>query len=398
MPSFVLTDVAHDLWLESFRLTPEMLGLGSDPAWSVTKRTLRGGRRDGVDVVEVDSGALSLSVLPTRGMNLWRGRYHADRLGWDSPVRDGPVHPAHVNLMSWGGLGWIDGFDELLARCGLEHNGAPYSVKAVQADGSERHTLFPLHGRISNIPAHRVEVRVAEEPPYALTIEGQVDESRLFGPQVRLTASLTCVPGSNRAVLRDEFRNLGDTPTDLQILYHWNLGPPHMDEGSRFVAPARAVVPRDPRAVEGLDRYDLYPAPEPGSTEQVYFFELEGAGTDGRTAVLLRNAAGDRGVALRFATRSLPCFTLWKNTAGRCDGYVTGLEPATNYPNPKPFEQENGRVIRLAPGAMHVAETVLEVVDSAAGVASLEDEIRSLQGRTKPDVSPGPRLPFASGG
>ena len=35
----------------------------------------------------------------------------------------------------------------------------------------------------------------------------------------------------------------------------------------------------------------------------------------------------------------LPCFTLWKNTAAEADGYVTGLEPGTNFPNLRSFER-----------------------------------------------------------
>ena len=57
----------------------------------------------------------------------------------------------------------------------------------------------------------------------------------------------------------------------------------------------------------------------------------------GRTLATLYNAAADRGLTLRFNRNELPCFTLWKNTAALEDGYVTGLEPATNYPNFKTF-------------------------------------------------------------
>ena len=46
-------------------------------------------------------------------MGLWRGQFRGDRIGWDSPVTDGPVNPTFVNLMSTGGLGWLEGFDEL---------------------------------------------------------------------------------------------------------------------------------------------------------------------------------------------------------------------------------------------------------------------------------------------
>ena len=42
--------------------------------YSVTKRTLRGGLREGVDVVEVDNGRFRFVVVPTRGMGIWRAR------------------------------------------------------------------------------------------------------------------------------------------------------------------------------------------------------------------------------------------------------------------------------------------------------------------------------------
>jgi hypothetical protein len=43
-----------------------------------------------------------------------------------------------------------------------------------------------------------------------------------------------------------------------------------------------------------------------------------------------RHHRAERGVALRFNRQDLPCFTVWKNTGALEDGYVTGLEPATN--------------------------------------------------------------------
>ena len=51
-----------------------------------------------------------------------------------------------------------------------------------------------------------------------------------------------------------------------------------------------------------------------------------------------------------FNRQELPCFTVWKNTGAMEDGYVTGLEPATNYPNFKGFERQQGRVPRAAAG------------------------------------------------
>jgi hypothetical protein len=396
MSTFVLTDVSSDVWQESFALDATAMGLAEGYPWSVKKNRLRGGRRDGIDLIIVDNGALRFSIVPTRGMGLWNGWYDGNRLGWDSPVTDGPVHPSLVNLAAAGGLGWLDGFDELLARCGLENNGAPFEVKTVKPDGSESNTTFGLHGKIANIPASYVAVHVGTEPPHEIVVEGHVDESRLFGTQVRMVTRISTVPGSNRLVVRDELVNLKEQPVEVQLLYHWNFGPPFLGPGSRFVAPIQSVTPRDARAQQGIGQHDLYGGPEPGSTEQVYYHELyAGSKGDPRTLAMLRNQAGDKGVVLRFHKDQLPAFTLWKNTGGLRDGYVTGLEPGTNYPNARPFEKAHNRVVALPVDGRYVAETTLEVLTSAEAVVAVEAEIKALQSQGPAGVNSKPTGPFA---
>src|ERR1700692_3649544 len=120
--SFLLTDLAADVWLDSFAASSDSVHLHTPHPWSIRKRTLRGGLRDGVDLIEVHNGALSYSILPTRGMGLWRGEYRGNFLGWRAPVL-GPVHPQFVNLNDRGGIGWLEGFDEWLGRFGLFANG-----------------------------------------------------------------------------------------------------------------------------------------------------------------------------------------------------------------------------------------------------------------------------------
>jgi len=382
--TFVLTDVSRGLWVEEFALGDGSSSLHAPPGCSVTKKRLRGGRRDGVDLIQVDNGALSFSVAPTRGMGIWRGAYRGDRLGWDSPVADGPVNPSYVDLLGHGGIGWLGGFDELLARCGLVYNGAPYFEGGV---------LHPLHGRIANIPASYVAIHVDEAPPHEIVIEGRVEETYLFGGGIGMITRISTVPGSNRMTVRDEFVNLKDHPVEMQILYHWNFGPPYLEEGSRFVAPIKTLVPRDARAVEGLDNHAVYGAPEPGFVEQVYFCELHDE--NGQTATMLRNRAGDKGVVLRHATSGLPRFSLWKNTGGPRDGYVTGLEPATNFPNPRPFEKARGRVLTLPVDGRHVAEMTLEALQGADAVAGVEAEIARIQGRAEPVIHTVPKEPFS---
>jgi len=72
-----------------------LLLAGSDQ-WSITTRTLRGGVSEGVEVIDLCNGPLTVSVLPTRGMGVWKAQYKELRLGWDSPVQR-PVHPQFVD-------------------------------------------------------------------------------------------------------------------------------------------------------------------------------------------------------------------------------------------------------------------------------------------------------------
>ena len=106
-----------------------------------------------------------------------------------------------------------------------------------------RPTTFGLHGKIANTPAHFVAVHVGDGPDGAISVEGHVDESKLFSTQVRMATTVTTLPGANWLTVRDEFRNLGDLPQEMQILYHWNFGPPFLEEGSRFVGAGQGGRP-----------------------------------------------------------------------------------------------------------------------------------------------------------
>jgi hypothetical protein len=375
--SWVLTDTAGDTWADGFGIDNTALRLATPHAWSVHKRNLRGGLRDGVEVIEVNNGALSYAVLPTRGMGLWRGEYRGTFLGWRSPVA-GPVHPKFVDPQDRGGIGWLTGFDEWLCRCGLASNGPPGEDVYIDRAGAMHRDRLTLHGRIANLPAQYVEVRVGLEAPHELTVIGRVEEAGLFYPHLSLTVAYTTVPGSNRVVIHDVIENRAARPAEVQLLYHCNVGPPLLEAGSRVLVPLHEMAPKDGRAAEGVATFDTYGGPAAGFVEQVYLYDPLADGA-GRTLALLYNRAADRGLAVRFNRNELPCFTVWKNTAAVEDGYVTGLEPATNYPNFKGFEREHGRVPALPPGGRREFKWSLEVHDTAAGVASVQAEIATLQ-------------------
>ena len=391
---WVLTDVEKQVWVEALDLSAKELGLRGPSSASVRKHTLHGGLSDGVDVVSVNNGAFSFVVVPTRGMGLWRGEYKGSPVGWQSPVR-GPVNPKFVHADERGGLGWLGGFDECIVRCGLESNGGPGTDVVPNNMGEPTEMKLNLHGRIANIPAHYVAVEVVSGNPPELRITGIVDEAMLFCPQLRLVTCISTRIGSNAFTISDEIVNLKSTESEMEILYHCNFGEPFMDKGARLIVPASQTAPRSAYSAEDVDGWNLYKGPTPGYVEQC-FWHVPVGDAKGDTVALLRNAVGSKGVAVRFNVNQLPCFTQWKNTGAESDGYVTGLEPAVNYPNPRAFERKNGRVVRMAPGGKYRIDLTVEVCSDASGVRKLEKEIGVLQARTPHKLHRAPQAKFST--
>lgn len=356
--------------------------------WAIRQGWFGGGLSDGVELIELCSGPLSVWILPTRGMGIWRAEYDGIPVGWNSPVRH-PVHPFFVNLQSRNGLGWLDGFNELICRCGLAFNGPPGHDEGA---ASPIESNITLHGRIANIPAHSVTCTV--DGSGELKVSGVVEESTLFGPNLQLRSTVTTRAGSNSFRIRDEVINLSSKPAELQLLYHTNIGPPFLDAGATLHCPAKLVVPRDGRAAEGIGTWPTYLEPTPGYAEQAYFFELR-SDDSGRTLALLRNQDGSLGFCVRHRPDQLPCFTQWKCTQPEADGYVTGLEPGTNYPNFKSFERRQDRVKVIPSGGTYVVDLEFEILVDPSSVERVADEITALQG-SPPKVFPIPTDPYCN--
>lgn len=328
------------------------------------------GASAGVELILVDAGQVRAAICPTRGMSLWKAHMADIPCGWKSPVQ-GPVHPSFVPLDEPSGLGWLDGFDELLVRCGLRNFGAPDFA----ANGQLR---YPLHGRIGNLPGRNVALEL-DESHSLLHITGEVHETRFLQHNLRLQVKYTFALGENQIAIHDVVTNAGATPTTMQLLYHINLGAPLLETGAKLHVNARRAVARNRHAADGLAEWQTYLPPTAGYQEQVYFFESH-AGGGGWSTALLTSAQADRGFAVHYRPDCLPYFSQWKNTVADSDGYVTGLEPGTGFPNPRSFEEEKGRVVALAAGESREFQLTLEGINSADRLTKLTSEIEADRG------------------
>jgi len=386
-----LTSTSRNIHVKTWEATGRQLTPACPVAWSVRKSVLHGGKQEGVDVIVLDNGKLQITVVPTRGLGILSVTMGDVQLGWDSPVKE-VVHPRHINLQSRGGLGWLEGFNEFLCRCGLESNGHPGTDKFINNVGEEATMELTLHGKIANIPAQEVEVVVDPRPPHQIRIRGRVDERMFYGPKLELQTELSTEPGSDTFRLSDVVTNQGAGEQEVEILYHANFGRPILEEGATFAAAIERITPFNAHAAQAIGSHARYAGPTSGFVEQVYCIRPLADG-EGRTVAMLQNARTDRAASIRFSVRELPYLTQWKNTSAAADGYVTGIEPGTNFPYNRRIERQFGRVPRLAAGASRSFTVDFAIHHGESEVRKVADRIAAIQGGRRPQIDAQPAEP-----
>jgi hypothetical protein len=370
---FVLLD--SDKPAQNQRITSEQLGIKLDKPFSITMRTLHGGRQEGVSLIDIDNGTMKLTLVPTRGMNVLHAQVGDARMGWDSPVKE-VVNPAFIELNGRGGLGWLEGFNELVTRCGYEWVGHP---------GMDNGELLTLHGRAANIPASKVTVHIDEAPPYAIHVRGELQEQAFKKVDFTAQTELVTEPGAARFVLNDTLTNNGDYPKEYQALYHSNFSTPFLEEGARFAAAVKQVSPFNDKAKADLGDWQTYRAPTRDYDETVYNVVPYGD-AKGDTLTVLHNKAGSLGVAVGFNVQQLPVFSLWKNTDTQGQGYVTGLEPGTSFSYNRRYQRPLNLVPTIEPKQQkHFSISYSLLADKPAVDKALKT-IQTIQGERQTEV------------
>ena len=374
--SHKLTCAKGNHQVDDWRIDSSSVSTPGTAAWSVSHTTLHGGKQEGVSLIEIDNGVLQIRVIPTRGMSVLDITKGDIRLGWDSPVKE-VVHPSYVDHESRGGLGWLEGFNEWMVRCGLEYAGHPGRDEFVTNTGGTAQMDLTLHGKIGNIPASSVEVVVDKEPPHRIRVRGTVNERMFYGPKLELTTEISTVPGSSTFRIEDKVTNHGSGDQEIMLIYHANYGSSILEEGAQLVAAAKQVTPMNDHAAKATSTYPTYAAPTKDFVEEVFLITPY-ADDNGNTTIMLKNAAGDVGTSIAWSVKQLPYLTQWKNTAANADGYVTGLEPGTCHPFNRKVERKFGRVAKLAAdqtrsfaldfGIHEGEEAVNEVAEKIAGI------------------------------
>lgn len=372
---FTLTSAEHNIEVGNWKIDSTQLGI-LDTYFTIEQKVLHGGKQEGSKVIILTSpNGLTITLSPTRGMSIINVTGKEMRFGWDSPVKE-IVNPTFINLESRNGAGWLEGFNEMIVRCGIEWAGHP---------GVENGEMRTLHGKIGNTPASEVEIEISETAPYEIKIRGLLKESTFKKADLQTVAELRYTPDTHDFTIHDSLTNHADYPHDYQIMYHSNFSKPLLEKDAQFIAPIKEVSPFNEYAIKGLQDLPTYLGPTKDFDEMVFNI-VPFTKADGSTIAALHNKDGSKGAAIEFNVKELPYITLWKNTDTEKQGYVTGIEPGTNYAYAASIEREQGRIRQVEPGKTIHFEVKYSALMNKQAVDTVKKAIADIQGNQKTNI------------
>jgi Domain of unknown function (DUF4432) len=336
-----------------------------------------GHARDVRSVVVRTGTGLCFGVVPDRGLDVGTADFQGVGLCWLPPKGlAGPWHyESDLDPYAWLRVG----LGGLFNTAGLVSIGVPQDVDTSSFGFTQRLSArYGTHDRIAVTPASRFTFGERWDGDRCiLWVEGIVRQDIAYGENLSLSRRYETALGSSTVKLVDTVTNEGWFETPHQLLYHFNLGYPLVDDGAELLA----VVETEPDSLgystdEGSTGADWrsVTAPQPGFTFEGYVVSLK-AGSDGRAGVALvnRRLRGGLGFFLRYDARALPAYLAWRMM--REGLYAVGLEPATNpFGNPTELAAQ-GYPVLLPPGESRTYELEFGIL---AGFAEIDEFAESL--------------------
>lgn len=304
--------------------------------------TYNDGKASGLDAVELRNGSgLRIVVLAGRCLDIVQAEYKG----------------IPFSYLSKAGITASERYDKenflrtftagLLTTCGLRNVGAPCTE-----DGE----FLPQHGRISNIPAERVNIREEwlDDGRFAVSVSGIIRESCVFGENLVLRRTITLYMGDNRIHIHDEVENEGFTVSPLMLLYHINLGYPLLTEDAVLETNCGELWGEMELAKGDLGISTVFDPPTPSYVERCFFRTAPAEAV----ATLTNDTLGMR-VSVAFSGEELPYLTEWKQMGEQ--EYVVGLEPGTYIPCGRTVARERGKLMTIAPQETRSFDVVIGV-------------------------------------
>ncbi|MDQ6672813.1 MAG: aldose 1-epimerase family protein, partial [Chloroflexota bacterium] len=332
------------------------------------------GHARGVRALDIRTGSgFRFSVMPDRGMDVGPADFQGTGLCWLPPKQlAGPwFYDGDQDDHAWLRVG----LGGLFNTAGLVSIGPPQTISTQQYGFTQRLAArYGTHDRIALTPASRFNYGESWQGDRCLLwVEGIVQQDIAYGENLTLTRRYETEIGASSFSLIDVVRNDGYFSTPHQLLYHFNIGFPVVDDGSEILAAVTeepASIAFSTQGASSSNTWRTGTAPQVGFTYEGYNVSMR-AGPDGKVGVAiinrrLRPELGGLGVFLRYNHGSLPDYIAWRMM--REGLYAMGMEPATNRFGEVPQLINSGYPIMLEPGETRAYELVFGILIGGSAI------------------------------
>jgi Domain of unknown function (DUF4432) len=334
--------------------------------------------------VRTGSG-LRFSVNVDRGMDPGYAEFNGASLAWLPPK----IFPA-PSFWENDDHAWVRFIlGGLCNTAGLVTIGNPQTVDVSHFKFHSRpEDRYGTHDRVAILPASHFHYGERWEGERCfLWAEGTVRQEIVYGENLLLRRRYEAELGASSFTLRDVVRNDGFYPTPHQLLYHFNIGYPVVDEGAELLASVSGEVGGSifDEEAGAADRYRSFSGPEPGFFAEGYEIPMA-AGADGwvSTAIVNRGFTGlegGLGVSLRYNAATLPTYLEWRMMGEGL--YAVGMEPATNGFQTIPELVEAGYPIMLEPGEERVYELEFGVLAGGVEIDAFAESLSQIDAEVR---------------
>ena len=277
-----------------------------------TKRIeYKSGKANGVNAILCRNESLSLTLLESMALDIFDLSYAGKNMSFIS--KNGLVSR---NLSNSNGYDFAKYFGGgFLYTCGLDNIGNSNDNK-------------PVHGSFASIPAQILKEQIIiESDKYILEIEGKICDSSLFNKEIEVIRNYKIY--SSKIILTDIITNLGYSDQDIIMLYHFNIGYPMLDSGTRFNANVNSTVGRTDNC--DMKKYNSMNEPADDCFEEVFIHTIE----EDLATIVVENSELKQKIRFSYNTEFLKYLMEWKSM--QSGAYALGIEPATSHLDKKQF-------------------------------------------------------------
>lgn len=318
---------------------------------SVRSYTVHEGPMDGIRMHHMDAGALTLTVMESRCMDILDMRYKGVPLNFLSKC--GAMAREHIDPIGMNFLRGISG--GMLYTCGLNNVGN-------QVESAEGVDYF--HGRMRLLPADKVAVEQDwTDKGYRLAVSGRMRQSGLFRENMVLRRTVETYLNGKTVAVYNEVINEGITEEPLMIMFHVNVGYPILTGSAQVEIPTKKVRPMSPCAKEEPESWRFLTEPADGAGETVYVHDML-SDAAGMTHAMAYNPELGLGLGVSYCADAMPKLLEWRSM-GSTD-YVLGLQPTNCFAAGRDYEREQGSLGVLAPMEHQRFDLTLTVIDGDA--------------------------------